>query len=52
MFTGLERDYQKELQIVREQYPSEPPLISEKPTILHWHDAIDLFHEAGQKVSL
>ena len=50
IFTGLEKDYQRELKIIREQYPSEPPLISENPTILHWHDAISLFQQAGEKV--
>lgn len=50
MFTALEKDYLRELTIIRKQYPSEPALITEKPVILHWHDAISLLSEAGHKM--
>jgi hypothetical protein len=50
MFAGLEREYSKELSLIRQQYPSEPAIITEKPVILHWHDAIDLLAQAGHEV--
>jgi aspartyl-tRNA synthetase len=50
IFAGLEREYSKELAIIREQYPSEPAVITEKPVILHWHDAISLLTQAGHEV--
>lgn len=52
MFMQLENSYSKELEIIRHQYPSEPPQITENPLILHWHDAIDLLAKEGHEVVL
>lgn len=51
VFTGLERDCAEELKVIRQQYPSEPALVTEKPLILHWHDAMELLREQGEQVS-
>lgn len=47
IFSGLESRYALELSIIRQQYPSEPALISEKPLIVHWHDAMDMLEGSG-----
>lgn len=47
IFNGLEEKYAKELEVIREQYPSEPVIFTEKPLIIHWHDGIQLLREAG-----
>ena len=50
IFDGLETRYSKELQVIREQYPSEPVKFTDKPLILHWHEAMAMLKEAGQDV--
>jgi hypothetical protein len=50
IFLGLERDYAKELRVIREQYPSDPPVITTEPLIIHWPDAIALMRQAGHQV--
>lgn len=50
IFKGLEERYAMELSIIRQQYPSEPALISEKPLIIHWHDAMDMLEGTGLKL--
>ena len=47
IFSGLENRYSQELSIIREQYPSEPALITEKPLIIHWHEAMDMLESSG-----
>lgn len=46
IFNGLEERYALELSTIREQYPSEPALISEKPLIIHWADAMDMLADS------
>ena len=50
IFDGLESRYAKELQVIREQYPSEPVKFTNKPLIIHWHEAMLMLKEAGQEV--
>jgi len=50
IFDGLESRYSKELQVIREQYPSEPVKFTDKPLILHWHEAMAMLKESGQDV--
>ena len=50
IFNGLERDYPKELAIIRSQYPSEPVTFSEEPLILHWPDAMQLLEDNNVEV--
>jgi aspartyl/asparaginyl-tRNA synthetase len=47
IFNGLEERYALELSVIRKQYPSEPAQISEKPLIIHWHDAMDMLESVG-----
>lgn len=47
IFSGLEERYSLELAVIRKQYPSEPAMISEKPLIIHWSDAMDMLEGAG-----
>lgn len=50
IFDGLESRYSKELQVIREQYPSDPVKFTDKPLILHWHEAMAMLKESGQEV--
>jgi len=50
IFNGLESRYSKELAIVRQQYPSSPVQFTDKPLIIHWHDAMQMLREAGHEV--
>lgn len=50
IFDGLENRYSKELQVIREQYPSEPVKFTNEPLIIHWHQAMKMLKEAGQEV--
>jgi aspartyl-tRNA synthetase len=47
IFNGLEERYAAELSVIRQQYPSEPALITEKPLTIHWHDAMDMLESTG-----
>jgi aspartyl-tRNA synthetase len=50
IFDGLEKRYEKELAIVRAQYPSEPVRFTDEPLILHWGDAMKMLKDAGHEV--
>lgn len=50
IFSGLERDFAKELAVIREQYPSQPVQFTASPLILHWNEAIAMLREAGHEV--
>ena len=50
VFDGLETHYAKELNIIRQQYPSEPVKFTDKPLIIHWPDGMQLLRECGEKV--
>ena len=47
IFTGLETRHAKELDIIREQYDSEPLKFTEEPCVLHWSEAQDILKEKG-----
>lgn len=47
IFNGLEARYGKELEIIRQQYPSEPVKFTEEPLIIHWWEAMEMLKEAG-----
>ena len=47
MFTTLEQNYQKELQIIRSQYPSTPPKLSYPSPRLSYPEALKLLRAAG-----
>lgn len=52
IFTGLEKKYSKEIEMVRQQFPSEPLQFTEEPLILHWEDAMKMLQDAGHEVSV
>src|SRR5690606_31089177 len=49
LFQGLEKKCSRELELVRQQYPSEPILLSEKPTIIPFTEGIRMLREAGHE---
>jgi aspartyl-tRNA synthetase len=50
IFDGLEKRYARELEVIRQQYPSEPVKFTEEPLIIHWHEGMQMLREAGQEV--
>ncbi|KAH8058500.1 hypothetical protein JL721_9523 [Aureococcus anophagefferens] len=50
IFEGLERDFSKELAAVRDQYPSEPVVVSDEPVVIHFADAIAMLRDSGVDV--
>lgn len=51
IFTGLEDRFSKELNIIREQYASEPVTFTDEPCVLHWPEAMDILEEKGFDVA-
>eukprot|EP00908_Phaeocystis_cordata_P000971 Transcript_11050.p1 GENE.Transcript_11050~~Transcript_11050.p1 ORF type:complete len:602 (+),score=274.84 Transcript_11050:115-1806(+) len=51
LFTGLEERCADELAAIRTQYPDgrDPPRFSEKPTVVHWEQAMEMLREAGEE---
>ena len=47
IFTGLETRWSKELEVIRQQYASEPVTFTEEPCVLHWPEGIEILKEAG-----
>jgi len=47
IFEGLESRFAKELEAIREQYPSEAVTFTEEPCVLHWPEAMDILEEKG-----
>mmetsp|Transcript_26189 Transcript_26189/g.93452 ORF Transcript_26189/g.93452 Transcript_26189/m.93452 type:complete len:424 (-) Transcript_26189:17-1288(-) len=47
IFAGLEEKHSKELGLVRTQYASEAPVISEQPVVIHFTDAAALVRSDG-----
>jgi len=47
IFSGLETRHARELDIIREQYDSEPLLFTEEPCVLHWPEAQEILKEKG-----
>lgn len=50
IFSGLEERYEKEVEAVRMQYPSEPVSITDEPLVVHWEDGIQMLRDAGHEV--
>lgn len=47
IFTGLETRLEKELAVIRQQYPSEPCTFTEDPCVLHWPEAMEILKDEG-----
>lgn len=47
IFTGLESRHAKELEIIREQYHSEPLTFTDEPCVIHWPEAQEMLKEKG-----
>jgi nondiscriminating aspartyl-tRNA synthetase len=47
IFTGLESRWAKELNIIREQYDSEPVAFTPDPCVLHWPEALEILQNEG-----
>lgn len=47
IFTGLEERFGKELEVIREQYDSEPLTFTEEPCVIHWPEAQEILNEKG-----
>jgi len=45
IFMGLEERHAKELEVIREQYFSEPVEFTDEPCVLHWDEAMDILKE-------
>lgn len=45
IFNGLEERYARELQVIREQYPSEPVQFTEEPLIIHCKSKYHLLYD-------
>jgi aspartyl-tRNA synthetase len=52
IFDGLEMLYAKELSIIREQYPSEPVVFTDKPCIIHWDEGMQMLQDAGEDIDV
>jgi len=44
---GIEAEYQDVLDVVRSMYPSEAPLVSKEPCVVHWEDMNEMLKGAG-----
>ncbi|KAJ2759549.1 aspartate--tRNA ligase dps1, partial [Coemansia nantahalensis] len=51
IFRNLEERYAHELQVVRKQYPSEPPKFGDKPLRLEFKDAVALLRADGVEIN-
>ena len=47
IFNGLEERFPKELECIRQQYPSEPVLFTDEPLIIHWNEGMQMLIDAG-----
>jgi len=47
IFNGLEDRYKNQLEVIREQYPSKPALITNTPCILRWPEAVEILKQEG-----
>ncbi len=47
IFNGLESRHKKELEIIRQQYYSEPLTFTEEPCVIHWPEAQEILKEKG-----
>lgn len=46
---GIEAEYHDVLEVVRSMYPSEVPLVPEKPCVVHWEDMNEMLAGEGIK---
>jgi nondiscriminating aspartyl-tRNA synthetase len=47
IFNGLETRFAKELEVIREQYASEPITFTDEPCVLHWPEAMEILEGKG-----
>jgi len=47
IFGGLETRFANELEVIRQQYDSEPVKFTEEPCVMHWPEAMDILHGEG-----
>ena len=47
IFSGLETRWAKELEVIREQYDSEPVAFTDEPCVLHWPEAMQILKDEG-----
>ena len=47
IFNGLEQRMAKELEIIRQQYASEPVTFTDEPCVLHWPEAMEILQQEG-----
>ena len=47
IFEGLETRWAKELQVIREQYESEPVTFTQQPCVIHWPEAMEILKDQG-----
>ncbi|KAG7363109.1 aspartate-tRNA ligase [Nitzschia inconspicua] len=47
IFNGLETRMAKELEIIRQQYQSEPVTFTEEPCVIHWPEAMEILTKEG-----
>jgi aspartyl-tRNA synthetase len=52
IFNGLEENYSTELEIIRQQYPSEPVEFTDKPCIIHWDEGMKMLKDDGNDVDI
>ena len=52
IFKSLETDGAQILETVRQQFPSDPPVIPDEPIIIHFHDALKMLQEDDSGMSL
>jgi len=49
IFDGLETRHAAELASIRKQYPSERPVWTEQPVVIHWEQANAMLADAGEE---
>lgn len=47
IFDGLEKNFAKELAVIRKQYYSEPVVFTEKPCVIHWGEGVEILKNLG-----
>ena len=47
IFNGLESRMEKELAIIRKQYPSDAVTFTDEPCVLHWPEAMEILGQEG-----
>ena len=47
IFEGLETRWARELEVIQEQYDSEPAMITDEPCVMHWPEAMEILEGEG-----